>query len=308
MRELLDAGYLENWKFNQTLSGVPQGGVVSPVLSNILLDKLDKYVEKVLIPKYTKGDKRRRNQEYIQLLNHAHYQRKRGNAPLAKRLSQQAKQLPSIDPSDPEYRRLKYVRYADDFLLGFVGPRSEAEEIKQQIGQFLREELRLELSDTKTLITHARKEAARFLGYEVTTIHADAKHCLRRDGLRGRSVNGRIGLRIPREVMVTKCQRYQKGHKARHRSELMDASDYTIVSTYQLEFQGLANYYRLAYNLHTLNHLKYVMECSLTKTLARKFKRSVPKVYERYGAEFEKDGKRYRGLQVTIARPEKPHW
>ena len=156
---------------------------------------------------------------------------------MAKRLSQQAKQLPSIDPSDPEYRRLKYVRYADDFLLGFVGPRSEAEEIKQLIGEFLHEELKLELSHTKTLITHARKEAARFLGYEVTTIHADAKHCLRRDGSRGRSVNGRIGLRIPREVIVTKCQRYQKGKKAIHRAEMEHESDFTLITTYQLEFQ-----------------------------------------------------------------------
>jgi hypothetical protein len=68
------------------------------------------------------------------------------------------------------------VRYADDFLLGFNGPRSEAEEIKHQLRDFLREELKLELSEEKTLITHARSEAARFLGYEVTTLQEERKN------------------------------------------------------------------------------------------------------------------------------------
>lgn len=305
LRELLDAGYMEEWTFHQTLSGVPQGGIVSPLLANILLDKLDTYVETVLMPCYTRGDRKRTNEEYTKLISQSHYQRKKGNVEVAEQLRTQAQHLPSVDPNDPDYRRLKYVRYADDFLVGFVGPRSEAEAIKQQLGAFLREELKLELSEAKTLITHARSEAARFLGYEVTVQHEDTKRTKTLRGKKCRSVNGRIGLRVPRDVLVAKCDRYRKGGKAIHRAELLQESDFTIIATYQLEFRGIANYYRLAYNLHTLNKLKYVMECSLTKTLAHKFSVSVTKVYEKYGAELTVEGKKYKGLRVTIPRQDK---
>jgi retron-type reverse transcriptase len=142
MRELFDAGYMEDWTYNQTLSGVPQGGIVSPILSNILLDKLDKFVETELIPRYTKGVKRAVNPEYRKLMRDSYQQRKRGNPQRATELRKQAQTMPSMDINDPEYRRLKYVRYADDFLLGFNGPRSEAEEIKHRLREFLRDELK----------------------------------------------------------------------------------------------------------------------------------------------------------------------
>jgi retron-type reverse transcriptase len=118
MRKLLDAGYLEDWKFNQTLSGVPQGSIVSPVLSNILLDKLDTFVETVLIPHYTKGVKRKLNKEYQRLMSRAQRRFKNGQKEAAQRLRKQAQKLPAYDISDPDYRRLKYCRYADDFCLG----------------------------------------------------------------------------------------------------------------------------------------------------------------------------------------------
>ncbi len=304
--KLLDAGYLEDWKYNRTLSGVPQGGIVSPILSNILLDKLDKYVETVLIPKYTKGV-RRSNKEYKRLIRQAAKQQKRGNAQVARQLRKQAQKLPSQNPNDPNYRRLKYVRYADDFLLGFIGPREEAEEIKQQIGMFLRDELKLELSQTKTLLTHARSEAARFLGYEVTTRQENRKQTIRyqaniRKKIRCRSINGRTGLRIPRDILREKCQRYKQGKKAKHRAELMNEGDYTIIQTYQLEYRGIANYYRLAYNMHTLNKLEWTMRTSLLKTLATKHKVSVPKVAKKYKAELVVNDKKYKVLQVTLPR------
>jgi group II intron reverse transcriptase/maturase len=305
MRELFDAGYMEQWTFKETLSGVPQGGIVSPVLSNILLNKLDKFVENVLIPQHTQGTKRKVNKEYARLMRQSERYRQRGNAEKAKVVRRQAQSLPSLEVSDPEYRRLKYVRYADDFLLGFIGPRSEAEEIKQQLRKFLQEELKLELSETKTLITHARSETARFLGYEVTVRQVDAKRCVTKQGTDRRSINGRIGLRVPRDVIETKCKSYKRQGKATNRIELEYESDFAIISTYQLEFQGFANYYRLAYNMTTLHKLKWVMENSLTKTLAQKFQISVPKVYEKYGAELMVDDKKYKGLQVILPRQEK---
>ncbi|HKF35896.1 MAG TPA: reverse transcriptase domain-containing protein [Ktedonobacteraceae bacterium] len=309
MRELFDAGYMEEWTFNQTLSGVPQGGIVSPVLSNILLNQLDSYVETVLIPWYTKGTKRKGNPAYHHLMWEAFSHRQSGDTARAEELRKQAQSLPAMQGCDPDYRRLRYVRYADDFLLGFIGPRSEAEEIKQALREFLRDALKLELSEAKTLITHARSEAARFLGYEITTLQVDEKRTVRTT-IQGtktkcRNVNGKVGLRIPREVIEEKCQRYKRGHTAIHRMEMVEESDYTIITTYQLEYRGIVNYYRLALNMHTLSQLKWVMEQSLTKTLARKFNRTVPQIYEKYGAELTVQGRRYKGLQVSIPRQEK---
>jgi group II intron reverse transcriptase/maturase len=310
IRELLDAGYMEDWTYNQTLSGVPQGGIVSPILSNILLDKLDQFVEKTLIPQYTKGTKRRDNPEYHNLITLSWYHRRQGNIKRAKELRDQAQIIPAMMTNDPNFRRLKYVRYADDFLLGFTGPRSEAEEIKQQLRNFLQDELKLELSEEKTLITHAVSEAARFLGYEVTMMQEDAKRTKRDTNGYGtktmcRSINRRVGLRIPKDVLEAKQKSYMKGGKVVHRKELEGESDYTIVMTYQLEYRGIANYYRLAYNMTKLNTLKWVMETSLTKTLASKHKITVPKVYERYGTKLMVNGKEYTGLQVVVPKPDK---
>jgi group II intron reverse transcriptase/maturase len=312
MRELLDAGYMEDWTFNQTLSGVPQGGIVSPLLSNILLDKLDKFVETTLIPNYTSGSERVRNHEYHGLTTLSSYHRRRGNTERAEELREKAQNLPSKVSNDPNYRRLRYIRYADDFLLGFNGSRAEAEEIKQQLREFLQDELKLELSEEKTLITHARSEAARFLGYEVTTLQDDTKRTKRRNAggygkdVKCRSINGRIGLRIPEDVLEEKCKRYMKDGKVMHRKELIERNDYSIVMQYQLEFRGIANYYCFAYNMSNLGNLKWIMETSLTKTLASKQRIAVPKVYEKYGAKLVVGSKEYKGLQVTIARKDKP--
>src|SRR5260370_4184245 len=309
IRELFDAGYMEDWTFNETLSGVPQGGIVSPILSNILLSKLDKFVEAVLIPQYTKGVKRKVNLEYKRLMVSSRHYRQRGNTEKAEDLRKQAQRLPTQDVNDPEYRRIKYPRHAEDFPLGFCGPKSEPEEIKRQLGTFLHDELNPTLSPTKTLITHARTEAARFLGYEVTNRQVDEKRTIRNasDGTRTkcRTVNGQIGLQVPKDVIEEHCKGYMRGLKAIHRAELINERDFIIINRYQSEFRGIANYYRLAYNMHTLIKLKWVMETSLTKTLATKFKVAVSKIYEKYGAKLEVKGKEYKILQVSIARKDK---
>ena len=196
VRNMLTAGYLEDWTWGATLSGVPQGGVASPILSSIYLHKLDQFVEKTLIPEYTRGARRARNPAYLKLQTQLATARRRGDRTKARTLRQRMVSLPSADPDDPGYRRLRYCRYADDHLLGFAGPKAEAEEIKQRLAQFLRENLKLELSQHKTLITHARTGAAKFLGYEITVQHNDTK----KTG-RYRRVNGQIALRVPREVI-----------------------------------------------------------------------------------------------------------
>jgi group II intron reverse transcriptase/maturase len=310
VKHLLDAGYLEDWKFNQTLNGVPQGSILSPLLSNILLNKLDHFVETVLIPRYTRGEKKRTNPMYKRLMQRAENRFKRGLTQEGKRFRQAAQQLPSKDPQDDTFRRLRYCRYADDFALGFTGSREEAEEIKQQLATFLCEELKLSLSQEKTLITHARSDAAKFLGYEVTILQNDTKQTrVKRSNTQRsfdqRSINAGIGLRIPQTVISNKCARYMKRGKPIHRSELENESDFTIIETYQLEYRGIVEYYRLAYNLHTLSRLKWVMQQSLAKTLAHKHKTSVRKIYKKYQTEIEVEGKRYKVFQVIVPREEK---
>jgi AI2M/AI1M-like, HNH endonuclease/Type II intron maturase len=165
--------------------------------------------------------------------------------------------------------------------------------------------LKLELSEEKTLITHAKAEAARFLGYEVTTLQEDEKRAVTRKGTDRRNINGRIGLRIPKDVLEAKCASYLRNEKARHRPELEHEEDYTILMAYQLEYRGIANYYRLAYNLHTLNKLKWIMETSLLKTLALKLKVSVTQVVGKYRAELVVNGKKYKVFQAVIPRQDR---
>src|SRR5436189_5359486 len=253
-------------------------------------------------PYYNRGRKRKANQTYRSLMNRAHRLRKQGQKEAARKIKQQAQKLPAIEPQDPNYRRLKYCRYADDFAVAFIGPKAEAEEIKHRLRAFLRDELKLELSEEKTLINHARDSVANFLGYEITTRQSNTKQTRDRNGYRGRSINGDIGLKVPQKVVKDKCKRYMRNGKPIHRTELLNESDYTILATYQLEYRGIVNYYRLADNLRTLSKLKWVMEQSLTKTLAAKHKISVRKVYQKYHADVEIDGKTYKGLQVTVPR------
>ena len=110
----------------------------------------------------------------------------------------QRRGIPRGDLHDPRYRRLRYIRYADDHLLGFTGPKAEAEQIKQRLAEFLRDDLKLELNQDKTLITHARTQAASFLGYQITVQHSRDRP----------SVNGVVQLRVPRPVIKAKCAPY----------------------------------------------------------------------------------------------------
>ena len=292
LRNMLQAGYLEDWVWNATLSGAPQGGVVSPILSNIYLDRLDRFVETVLIPEYTRGDLRRNNNEFDRVRMAANRAYKRGDRQRASALRKQLRGMPSKDPDDPGYRRLRYARYADDHLLGFTGPKAEAEQIKQRLAQFLLDDLKLELSQGKTLVTHARTGAARFLGYEITVQHSQVR----------RKVNGVIGLRVPRDVIKTKSAPYLKLGKPERRTELINRDDPVIIGTYGSEYRGLVQYYLLAGDVSRLNRFRWNAETSMLKTLTAKHNSSVSKMARKYKAVIETPHGRRTCFQATVER------
>ncbi len=305
IRRGLEAGIMMEWKYIPTRSGTPQGSVLSPLLANIYLNELDKFVEESLLPIYNRGKRRQENPDYTNLRTKERKARRHRNVEKAKHYAKLKRQIPSVMLDDPNYRRLVYVRYADDFLLGFSGPKTEAMEIKELLKRFLADTLHLELSDRKTLITHARHEQARFLGHSICVMQSDTKQSQYKTSKR-RSVNGAIRLDIPREKIegtISKLPHSRKG-KVKHRAELVNSSDYEIVSQYRLEYLGLLNYYQYTHNLGRLNSVKYYMEMSMMKTLAHKHKTSVSKLYQKHRTQTISNGKTYTTLQFPYQTKE----
>jgi group II intron reverse transcriptase/maturase len=298
----LKAGVMEDWHYHRTYSGTPQGGVLSPLLSNIYLNELDTYIEDVLIPKYTRGEKRGLNREYMRVRGLMEYARRTGKTTKAKALVKQLRSIPSVDTQDPHFRRLRYIRYADDFLLSFTGTKAEADEIKAAIGTFLREHLRLEMSSDKTLVTHARTEKAQFLGYAVSIYHADDKitRDTHRSKVKRRSANGKVRLGIPFGLPQEAASRYMKQGKVISDSGLVFQSDAHLIDLYQARYRGLVEYYQYATDRYRLNYVRYIMETALVKTLAHKFKTTASHIYRKYRGKIDVDGRKYPVLQVEV--------
>lgn len=282
VRNMLQAGYLEEWQYHATLSGCPQGGVASPVLSNIYLDRLDQFVETQLIPEYTRGTGRAENPAYKQVSGRIGRARRRCDLGEVRMLRQRLRTLSRGDPRDPGFRRLRYARYADDHLLGFIGPKAEAETIKTRLAQFLHDDLKLELSPDKTLITHGRTRAARFLGYQISVGQDDHKTTNGR-----RSVNGKIALRVPRDVIKAKSQPFLKHGQPVKRPDLMNLPDSRIIGAYGAQWRGYLQYYLLAHNVWQLNRLQWVMLTSMLKTLAGKHRSTASKMAHTFQATID---------------------
>jgi hypothetical protein len=293
---------MEQWTYNKTYSGTPQGGVLSPLLANIYLDKLDHYAEEC-IEAYNKGERRAPNLEYQRLNNRRYRAKAKGNRVKAKALMKEMRSLSAIDPSDPNFKRAWYIRYADDFLIGVIGAKSDALELKRKIGEFLHDRLKLKLSEEKTLITNATQETAKFLGYEIQNQSCDTKITKNTDHVERRSANGHIALRLPKSVVQEKSLPYLKGRKPIHNSFLMINQDFSIVHDYQTKLRGLYQYYALATNVSQLHHLKWIMEQSLMKTLAAKHQCSVREMLAKYQTSIKTEkGKTLKCIQVTVNR------
>lgn len=301
IRKFLNAGYVEDWKYNKTYSGTPQGGIVSPILANIYLDKFDKYI-KEYAAKFRKGDRRSINPDYWRLNNKKNRLKqklqKTSDEQMRKsylyeiaQLSKQMLSIPHKDAMDADFRRLQYVRYADDFLISVIGSKSECETIKADITQFMREQLKLELSDEKTLITHAQ-DKAKFLGYEIFIRKSDAVK-RNKDGVLKRDFNGAVVLTLNSAVIQKKLTEYNAlevrnidgkdiwWSKPRRYMTPMKPED--ILAQYNAEIRGLYNYYSLATNVSKeCASFAFIMKMSMFKTLGWKLNTSARKVRQKY--------------------------
>ena len=284
IRRFLKAGYCEFHQVRYSLTGTPQGGVISPVLANIYLHELDIFMEKWCLENSTKNRQKKQNPEYHKLNNARCTARKRGEYELADKLLSEMRKIPSHDPMDPDYIRVKYFRYADDFLVMINGSKSLARNLKEEIRVFLKEKLNLELSEEKTLITHLSSKNGRFLGYEIGKSQEDTAVSVDSIGRKKRTVNGTIQLLVPSDVIEDKLKRFRKGKKPIKRPERLANPVLDILTAYNAEMQGLYNYYRLATDVgKKLNKFKHYHYGSLLKTIANKEQMQISRVLAKYG-------------------------
>ena len=305
VKDMLKAGYNDDWQYQRTYSGTPQGGVISPLLANIVLHELDCYIVDDLIPQYTKGKNRAKNLEYSRITDRRYSARDKGNWERYSRLGKQMYGIPSGDMHDPNYRRLRYIRYADDFLLGFIGPKTEAGAIKDEIGDYL-QELGLTLSDEKTFITHATSDRARFLGYDITVSMSNTKRTKFKDGKKQRVVNGAIALLVPREVVQRYKRKYCRDGKPIQLGKMLNLSDFEIVATYGAQLRGLARYYMMATDVgKRIGAVYWYGKESLRKTLADKHRLTSRQTYTKYQYRPDTNEERTH-YRVTVERKDKP--
>lgn len=316
IRKFLKAGYIEDWVYHKTYSGTPQGGIISPILANIYLDKLDKYMQEY-IQKFNKGKDRKRNPEYRKLetkrrnlVEKLKKAESKADKDIIKaeirQVEMERRDVPYSLPMDESYKRMQYVRYADDFLIGVIGSKKDCEMTKKDIAEFLTAKLGLELSQEKTLITHGQKKA-HFLGY---SIYVRKSNLPKRDklGRMVRNYSGRIVLEVESSTIRDKLLSlkameitYVDGKeiwKAKARYSMKDSDDLEILRTYNSEIRGFYNYYSIANNSSIINSFKYIMEYSMYKTYATKYRTTKHNMIEKYrinkdfGVKYKtKDGK-----------------
>lgn len=298
IRKFLKAGYLEDWEYHKSYSGTPQGSVVSPILSNIYLHKLDQKLVDIC-EQNSQGKHRRRNTAHIGLMQKRKQLLEQGEANPSlrkslkksiRRLNQHIIQTPAAKYDDPAYTRVKFIRYADDVAIGVIGPKSLAEQVINELAIFLEEELKLELNREKTQIYHLPSEPAPFLGYLFKT----SKPRFRKRNMKTkgsphnvvqtvRTTTGNIQLLVPLRKMFRKLNRYMhKGQPAKVNGFVNQPVDH-IIAHYNGVIRGWYNYYQLAENVGRLNYARYILRYSLAKTLAAKERSTLRKIFHKYG-------------------------
>lgn len=295
--KFLKAGYMENWKYHKTYSGTLQGGIISPLLASIYLHELDKFVMK-LKEKFDKPSKDKITPEYREAHNEIKrisYRLKKLNGEEREQLLEEyrvkRRRLMSIPCTAQTDKKIKYVRYADDFLIAVKGSKEDCLEIKRKLAEFISNRLRMELSEEKTLVTHSSK-CARFLGYDIRVRRSNK---IKRNGhgrYKQRTMNGGTELLVPfndkiHDFVFSKRIAIQAdGGKMFpvYRKYLISSTDLEIVMIYNSELRGICNYYSLASNFNKLDYFAYLMEYSCLKTLASRHKSSISKIKNKYRA------------------------
>jgi RNA-directed DNA polymerase len=302
IRQMLKAGYAHDWKYNATWSGTPQGGVISPILANIYLHELDMFMEK-MICQFNKGERRKNNPNHNALsrqmlavnrkLRELRLKFKEGK-PLSDARKELLRERREIQKKmrvtnsrlhfDPEYKRLRYVRYADDFIIGVIGTRKEAESVMLQVKKYINSILLLEVSEDKTCIENAN-DGVRFLGYDIRTYTSmkTTKIAWGKGTCNRRTISGKMQLHIPSEKMFQYASKNGYGNMAifrpKSRPALIHRSDVEILMTYNAEMRGLANYYSLAQGYKAaLQRVIGLAQWSFFATLSHKHKSSIGKV------------------------------
>lgn len=294
IRLFLKAGYMEDWKYHETYSGCPQGGIISPILANIYLNELDRHVMKIK-KEFDVATKARYTPEYTKLVGlrqRLHNKIKNSNGIEREKLIEEYKtataQMLKLPAKQCDDKKIKYVRYADDFLIAVNGNRQDCEKIKQELTEFINTTLKMELSQEKTLITHSNTPA-RFLGYDVR-VRRD-QQIKPKGKFKTRSMNNKVELSIPFKDKIEKFlfsngivkQRSENGKlEPIHRPQLLNRTDLEIVTIYNAELRGICNYYGLASNFNKLIYFNYLMEYSCLKTLAGKYRSKVSKIRAMY--------------------------
>ncbi|MCI9588922.1 MAG: group II intron reverse transcriptase/maturase [Oscillospiraceae bacterium] len=304
--KFLKAGYMEDWTYHNTYSGTPQGSIISPILANIYLNELDEFMARYaqtfhqgdkrrINPAYKKPlDKRRGKQEWLKRNEHKiSPEQKMAVSAEINEINQYLRTIPYVDPMDNGYKRLVYVRYADDFLIGVIGSKEDAKQVKTNVGQFIQKQLHLELSQEKTLITHGT-DFARFLSFQITA-STEQNSTRTKAGYVKRSYTGRIKLYVPKDKWLKRLLsygalkiHYDKDNRNKEvwepvcRSGLRNLDDLEILNQYNAEIRGLYNYYRIAHNATVLNNFLYVMKYSMYKTFAGKYRTSMRKIIRKY--------------------------
>ncbi|MDR7871401.1 MAG: group II intron reverse transcriptase/maturase [Tissierellaceae bacterium] len=279
--KFLKAGYMEYKHKYETWSGTPQGGIISPILSNIYLDKLDSFLDYIILNN-TLGDIRSDNKEYARLNGKRHYAKKTGNIEVAEEYLKAMRKMNRLDPMDENFRRVKYIRYADDFLVFVWSSKEVTIDIKDKIRDFLSSELRLNLNEEKALVTNLGDKNVRFLGYEISK-SKDNNKLTNVNGVKKRTVNGTIQLLVPSDVITEKLKPFTKNGKSIHHNARINLPILDLINQYNSEIRGLYYYYNLATDVSTkIGKFRYYHYYSLAKTIARKEKSSVKKVIDKY--------------------------
>ena len=304
--KFLKSGYMEQWTYHRTYCGTPQGSGISPIIANIYLNELDKFME-AFKKSFDMGSSvgRKLTHEYHAAAYQIYKYRNAGNAVWSEldndERKKRAKTLKALrrvqqsatatEPKDSGYKAIQYTRYADDFIVGVIGSKTDAEQVKTAIRDFLSDKLKLKLSDTKTKITHTSNRA-RFLGYDIT-VSRDQTVKKKANGTMQRTNSYVVRLLVPREKWVGKLLEYQamkitttssgkERFKALHRGKLNNKTDIDILSAYNSEIRGLYNFYSIANDAWKIGRFANVMKHSMLKTFAIKYRTNVNRIKARF--------------------------